>query len=93
MPTTTIAIEPGATELDHGSGITSHHWPDGEVGIAHDCRVFGDMQIRCAPRLTDLGKPGGHQILSADPLTVTPSIMCPDCGLHGYITDGMWRDC
>lgn len=24
---------------------------------------------------------------------VTPSILCPDCGMHGYWTDGQWRPC
>lgn len=42
--------------------------------------------IRCAPALD----PTGHQIVSADPLTVSPSILCVDCGLHGFIRAGHW---
>lgn len=24
-------------------------------------------------------------------LTITPSILCTDCGTHGFVTDGEWR--
>lgn len=27
---------------------------------------------------------------SDDPLTITPSILCRTCGLHGFITKGRW---
>lgn len=33
----------------------------------------------------------GHQV-NEDTMTVTPSILCGDCGIHGFITDGIWRD-
>jgi hypothetical protein len=42
--------------------------------------------IRCAPSLD----PAGHVIVTVDPLTVSPSILCLDCGLHGFIRDGRW---
>ena len=29
-------------------------------------------------------------IVQEEPLTVTPSILCKECGLHGFITDGKW---
>ena len=25
-----------------------------------------------------------------DPLTISPSVLCRDCGLHGWIRDGRW---
>lgn len=31
------------------------------------------------------------QVQSWDPLTLTPSILCRECGAHGYITNGQWR--
>lgn len=36
--------------------------------------------------------PGHHTIVSEDPLTISPSLLCPDpsCGFHGYIRDGKW---
>lgn len=59
----------------------------GVVRIEHQCRVVEGTQIVCAPAL-QLGS--GHTLVSEDPITVTPSILCPDCGLHGFITDGRW---
>lgn len=33
----------------------------------------------------------GWTVQQPAPLTVTPSIKCQECGLHGFITDGVWR--
>lgn len=33
------------------------------------------------------------QVHSWDPLTITPSVLRTDCGLHGFITDGRWVGC
>ena len=30
------------------------------------------------------------QVVSLDPLTITPSVLCRACGDHGFITDGRW---
>ena len=30
------------------------------------------------------------QIIQESPLTLTPSIRCGDCGLHGFVRDGKW---
>jgi hypothetical protein len=34
--------------------------------------------------------PEGWTVQQKDPLTITPSISKPDCGCHGFITDGKW---
>lgn len=35
----------------------------------------------------------GHDLIQCDPLTLSPSVYWPDCcGMHGFITDGQWRD-
>lgn len=31
-----------------------------------------------------------HELVSLDPLTISPSLGCPECGLHGFIRDGQW---
>lgn len=31
-----------------------------------------------------------HELVSADPLTVAPSLLCRRCGRHGFIRDGQW---
>ena len=37
--------------------------------------------------------PDGWTLVSKDPLTITPSIMCGSCGLHGFFTNGQWVPC
>lgn len=37
--------------------------------------------------------PEGWTTVQADPLTVTPSVHCTECGLHGFITNGAWAAC
>jgi hypothetical protein len=73
---------------DHGSGVASLHYPDGSVRIQHRCDRGTRGVIVAAPALQ---LSAGHSITQAEPLTVTPSILCDDCGLHGFITDGAWR--
>lgn len=34
--------------------------------------------------------PNGWQLVQADPLTVSPSILCAGCGVHGFFRDGAW---
>lgn len=47
------------------------------------CRSF------CAVRMID-GAPV-HVITSADPLTLTPSLLCRICGAHGNVINGKWE--
>lgn len=32
----------------------------------------------------------GWDLLSLDPLTLSPSLLCQRCGRHGFIRDGRW---
>lgn len=61
----------------------------GVVRFVHRCdrSVSNRGAIICAPALR-IGK--GHTVTAEDPLTITPSILCPDCGDHGFVTDGRW---
>lgn len=36
---------------------------------------------------------GTWKVEQKSPLTVTPSIVCTDCGLHGRVTNGRWKPC
>lgn len=57
---------------------------DGEhVQVEHDC-VRGR-----ALAILPLGG-SGWTVEQHDPLTVRPSILCHECQLHGWITDGQW---
>lgn len=62
------------------------------LGFRHRCTSWDDDQEPdgrfvkvCAPKLTN-HTVTGHE----DALTIRASIACPDCGLHGYVTDGRW---
>jgi hypothetical protein len=68
-------------------------YADGTARFEHRCDRGERGTIICAPALqignghTLTYQPGMH-----DAPTVRPSILCPDCGTHGYITDGRWAD-
>jgi len=32
----------------------------------------------------------GHEVLSTHPLHIEASILCDDCGTHGWVRDGEW---
>lgn len=38
---------------------------------------------------TNRGASSGHELVSADPLTISPSLLCR-CGDHGWLRDGRW---
>lgn len=75
--------------VDHGSGVFTVWYLDGSVGVEHDCRVIDGTQLVTAPKLQ---LDGGHRVVEREPLTVEPSIAC-DCGLHGFISKGVWCPC
>lgn len=62
-------------------------YPNGDRRFEHRCDRGPRGVIICAPLLQS-----DHIQTQADPLTITPSILCPDCGTHGFITNGLWVD-
>lgn len=44
-------------------------------------------RLRIAPAL-QIGH--GHEVLSTSPLHIEASILCEDCGLHGFVREGRW---
>ena len=38
---------------------------------------------------TNRGATHGHELISTDPLTISPSLLCR-CGDHGFIREGRW---
>lgn len=81
--------------VDHGK-VQTLWYPDGQVGLRHVCdrsvRPRDGRTIIVAPFL-QLRAGGGHTVVSIDPVTITPSCGCSDCGLHGFLTNGVWKDC
>lgn len=43
-------------------------------------------------REIDAGR-AGWQVESWEPLTLSPSLLCRSCGLHGFIREGRWVPC
>ena len=71
-------------------GLRLLRYDDGETGghglaVEHRCKVIEDVQLVVAPRLPH------HEVAGTWPdVTVHPSVLCPDCQLHGYVRDGRW---
>lgn len=62
----------------------------GPTRFRHRCDRGPRGVIICAPLLSE--GPGGHVVTGTDAgSTVTPSILCTDCGTHGFVTDDQWR--
>ena len=67
-----------------------------DIGFEHRCDRGERGVIICAPKLTNVGEPGGHQVTwtindaGRKVPTVRASVLCPDCGTHGFITEGRW---
>ena len=64
----------------------------GAWGFRHECQRFADQHEPdgvfvklVAPRLTN------HTVTrDENGVTVRASILCPDCGLHGFVTNSQW---
>lgn len=62
---------------------------------SHDC-IFhhydraDDFTYRTREQTLPLGGPHGWQLVKAEPLTVSPSILCSGCKTHGFIREGKW---
>lgn len=60
-----------------------HTHPDARDPSAKPCQSF------CAVR-AGFG-PDVHEVVAAKPLTLSPSLKCRVCGVHGYVRDGKWE--
>lgn len=89
---TPVLVEQGFTDstfIPHSGGPDYRvlWYEDGTARFEHRCDRGERGVVVCAPALQ---LSGGHRIVQRDPLTVEPSILCPDCGTHGFIRDGRW---
>lgn len=55
----------------------------GRLRLEHVCNLNGKRRavVQSMPM---------HHIVQPSPLSLQPSVHCPTCGLHGYVTDGQW---
>jgi hypothetical protein len=90
-----FAVEPGWVDAcvigNLGPTYRLLTYADGTVRFEHRCDRGERGTIICAPALR-IGH--GHTLTRSDngKPTVRASILCPDCGTHGFITDGRWAD-
>lgn len=87
-----VLVRPDATrivDVSHdGRSYRVLFYGDGEVRFEHRCDRGERGVIVCAPLIQTYN--GAHRIVVDDPLTIQPSILCSDCGTHGFVTDGQW---
>jgi hypothetical protein len=76
-----------AAVLDNNNQLVGwlHTHPDKRSPTGTLCQSF------CAVRPLN-GSPV-HQIISVEPLTLLPSLLCRMCGAHGHVTNGRWEPC
>jgi hypothetical protein len=71
-------------------GITEHHlnerskWCGGYVNFSNVAEA--------ALYDAKFGTTSKHELVSIDPLTISPSLQCRHCSSHGFIENGEWRD-
>lgn len=83
-------VERGWTHADViDSGYRLLTYGDGTIRFEHLCDRGPRGVIVCAPRL-QIGH--GHTLTrnAEGQPTVRASILCDDCGTHGFVTDGKW---
>lgn len=91
----TIVSEPRCYLDDDGE----HFWFDHEcadvaaewAAAGHPLTEEGAAHFQSARNHTMLPTgPSNWQIVSNDPLTISPSILCGQCGVHGFFREGKW---
>jgi hypothetical protein len=95
-----FGVQPGFIESDiirrvGDAAFRILYYDDGPPRFEHRCesKQYGTRVI--APALAahtiTHNDVTAHEWRQGQP-TVTPSINCPDCDLHGFVVDGWWRD-
>lgn len=89
-------VHVGVMQLGHGHTFEALLGNNGElIGWSHvhpDARGGTEpCQSVCAVR--EIGDTPIHEIVCAEPLTLSPSLKCRTCGAHGHVTNGKWEPC
>lgn len=73
-------------DIDKVGAIVSHPRADGKPGKCWSSITFRSPTAdRVFPEHTM------WDVLQEEPLTVSPSILCRECGDHGFIRGGQWQ--
>lgn len=80
------------SRLELGDDLAVYVDDDGTLRFEHLCsrdKRLADPgpPIRIAPAF------GAAHVIQGpmERLTITPSVLCSDCGTHGFVTEGVWR--
>lgn len=78
-------------KIDVGGGVSLLIPAEGKIRVMHVCAEWDDdymqehlVKIACPTLHED------HVVVSLDPPTIQPSILCSSCGLHGFVRSGVW---
>ena len=76
--------------IDLGHGVTAEVRRIGETihGVAYWHPCAAGMSEGWAD--TKPTWPDGWDLVSVEPLTLSPSLLCRGCGHHGFIREGRW---
>lgn len=89
-----MSLPSNLTKVDIGHGMWVHRVRGGLIiGHTHEDGEECGGSILFESEASDPLKRTGRflwTLVSEEPLTVTPSISKPECGIHGYITEGKW---
>lgn len=77
-------FHPTVYKDDFSGGIIDHKKPDGS-----DCSGHISFANRAWANAFD-NKITTWDLVSEDPLTISPSVLCLTCGDHGFIQEGKW---
>lgn len=76
--------------VDLGGDMGLMYFDDAPLPLfRHRCDRGDRGVLICAPSLNP-----AHVVTETERgVTVRASVLCPDCGTHGYITDSAWTSC
>lgn len=91
-----MILSEGAIALGHDTFYTKVFWHDEWVGIHEWHPERGEYEAGFVAftgrTMPDWRRPGAPtwEVISEEPLTLSPSLACGQCGHHGWIRDGKW---
>lgn len=71
-----------------GDGVFKGHFL-----FEHDCINSAGEAFRSDGYLPLGGGEKRWDLISVEPLTISPSVLCHACGTHGFMTNGVWVPC
>jgi hypothetical protein len=74
----------GIPDVERWGAIIAHPRPDGAGQCSSGLTFDGEAQ-----RLLSPDRPK-WMLVSAEPPTLQPSVLCMRCGDHGFVTEGRW---